>query len=491
MKRNPLRMKRAIIDLASVVWTALSAGEDVEHGTRYDTGEVLKRGPNAGQKKIVTIPSAGYGYANALNHLKLVMRELNLTPHQMIFVKEGANSKAERQFIYAGYKAGRDHYPGAYDSYNEAVEMVCTTFLQLGARVVWQDGVEGDDVIGYLVTKFQGERWVVGGMRTPVFDDVHPADDDTIFSVMERWAVSGDKDLAALIAPDKGMNYFRRGEINTNPFGRFPVQYIPLYISLVGDSADKIPGAVGFGETAWANLRAKFGDESLPVFDHLVRTRQLEKLLEPDPRTGLSDVDELKPLKKVVDQANSVYMSYELACLKIDSVNTKRCPLQWRVGVCLPESKLTYRDLDLAQHAASRYLVHADNYDQMLNFLKSFAPVTPFFAFDIETSTSEESDEWVRAQPKGEGKDGDLMVDVMGSEYTGFSITFGPNMQYTMYVAVDHNGADGLKNVTKEQAKGMIRTLDPNKITFVHNASFELPVTLNNLGDMRHGNVPA
>lgn len=485
MKRNPLRMKRAIVDLASVVWTALQAGTDTEHGTVYDTGELLKRGPHAGEKKIVTIPSAGYGYANAINHLKLVMREIGLVPHQMILVKEGADSKAERQFIHAGYKAGRDHYPGAYDSYNTAVEMVCRTFLDMGARVCWQDGVEGDDVIGYLAKRFQGERWVVGGQRTPIFDEVHPSDDDTLFSIVERWAVSGDKDIAVVIDPANGVNYFRRGEINMNPFGRFPVQYIPLYISLVGDSTDKIPGAVGFGETAFADLRAKFGDESLHVFDHLVRTRQLELLAKPDPRTGLTDIDELKALKKVYEQRESVYMSYDLATLKLESVNTKRNPILWRIGMCLPKAKQVIPDFDFEVHYASRYLTHAGNYEQMLKFVTSFAPTSPFYAFDIETSTSEESDDWVRAQPKGEGKDGDLMVDVMGSEYTGFSITFGPNMQYTLYAAVDHNEKDGLKNITRDQAKALIQALPRDKVMFVHNASFELPVTLNNLGDMR------
>lgn len=477
-----LRFKRGIVDLASVVWTGLKAGKDIEHGVQYVTGKTKRDGT----PDIATINSAGYGFANAINHLKLVMRELGLVPHQLILVKEGMNAKAERQAYHAGYKAGRDHYPGEHEAYNEAVEMVCTTLLDLGAQVCWQDGVEGDDVCGYLAKHLKGERWIIGGGQPDVWDG-----DDTTYD-LERWVVSGDKDLAVLIDPANGINFFRRGEINENPFGRFPTMYIPLYISLVGDAIDKIPGAKGFGEKSFADLRAKFGDEALPVFDHLVRTKQLHKLAERSPKTGMSDVQELKILQKVVDLADQVYMSYDLACLHLESVNTKRSPIEWRVGMCKAEMK--YPDLDLRQHAAQKFLVHAGNYDQMFAFIKGYIRHSPYFAFDIETSTPEESDDWIESQPKPKKGADDAaakMVDVMGSEYTGFSMTFGPNLQYTVYVSVDHDGKDGLVNITKQQAKDILMCVPRELRMYVHNSSFELPVTLTNLGDMRERSIPA
>lgn len=55
-------MKRAIIDLSSVLWTCLLASKDKEFGRKVMFEE-----------KEVYINSAGYGFANAMNHLDKVM----------------------------------------------------------------------------------------------------------------------------------------------------------------------------------------------------------------------------------------------------------------------------------------------------------------------------------------------------------------------------------------------------------------------------------
>lgn len=420
-------MKRALIDLSSVVWTCLLAGKDKEQGCTVTSEE----------GKEVFVNSGDYGYANAINHLTTVMKELSLQPHQMIFVREGANSKSGRQALLSTYKQGRDRIPEQYAAFNAARTELVDAFLSLGAQEVWQDGVEADDVIGYLAQKLKGETWIV----------------------------SNDKDLAQCIGGN--VHLARRGEIDRNPFGPFDVKYIPTYIALVGDPSDKIPGANGFGEKAMEALLVTFGEEGLEALDTLIRTKQLQRLKE--------DVAELKALQKVIDDASNVYTSYELARLRVERVNTMQKPLQWRVGMC--RSRHLCQDQLLRKWAGVVTLVDAVNYQDCLDFLKKHINASPYVSLDIETSTPPESDEWLEMQNKE-----DKVVDVFGSELTGLSITFGPNLQYTYYLTVDHVQTDGVKNLTVAQVRDLVDAVPRHKVTWVHNGAFELPVLYNTWG---------
>ena len=78
-------IRRAIIDLRSVLWTALLAGKDVEFGRKI----------NFNGKEIL-INSAHHGYENAVDHIILVLEELKLQPRDIIFVDEGRNLSSSR-----------------------------------------------------------------------------------------------------------------------------------------------------------------------------------------------------------------------------------------------------------------------------------------------------------------------------------------------------------------------------------------------------------
>lgn len=259
-------MKRAVIDLSSVLWTCLLASKDKEFGRKVMFEE-----------KEVYINSAGYGFANAMNHLDKVMTDLKIVPTQMIFVPEGIDAKLDRRNLHPGYKAGRSKAPEQYEQFNICKQLVLDAFLAVGSNVCWQDGgVEADDVIGYLALHLKGERWIV----------------------------SGDKDLAQAVDPANGINHYRAGAINENPFGDFPNKYIATWIALVGDSTDKIPGARGFGEKAAQMMLLAFGPDSLEMMEGLIKRKELLKLEE--------DVGTLRELQKIIDDPEGVYMSYEL-----------------------------------------------------------------------------------------------------------------------------------------------------------------------------------
>lgn len=434
-------IRRGIVDLSSLLWTALKAGVDHENGTRVPVRK------DDGSIKEEIVNSAGWGYENFVNHLVHAMNDCKLVPSDLIFVIEGRNSKAERLAIHPGYKQGRDKLPGEYAEFEKAKAMIMEVFGNLGTTMFWQDGgVEGDDVIGYLAKHLDGIRYVI----------------------------SNDKDMAVLVGGSPGavtgnIHHWRDGAMDENPFGEFPFRLITTYIALVGDIGDKIPGAFKFGKGAMSDLRAIWGTEGMEAMEELILTRQLHKLVE--------DLPQLKQLQRVLDDQQGVYMSYELARLRIEKVNTLRRPLNYRAGINKP---VACPDERLRQYAQKRWLVHAGNYDGAFQKLKDTVDKTPEFSLDIETSTPPESDEWVASLGKDEDR---TPVDVIGSELTGFSITFGRNREFTYYVTVDHKETEKHKNITVDQAAALIDLIPREKITWVHNAQFELPVCYNTWGE--------
>jgi 5'-3' exonuclease len=420
-------MKRALIDLSSVLWTCLLAGKDTEFGREFEH-----------EGKTIRVNSASFGYENVINHLLVVMDDLKIVPMDMIFVSEGKSSKQERQSLHAGYKAGRERHPAQYEQFNLCKQLVLDAFLGLGAQHAWQDhGVEADDVIGYLALNLEGERWIV----------------------------SGDKDLAQLVGGD--VHHWRAGAVDKNPFGDFRHDLIPVAIALVGDSSDKIPGAKGFGPKAFEKLVELFGDSGLEMMRELILSKNLLALQE--------DLAEMRDLQKIIDDADSVYLSYELGRLRIEKINTLCRPLSWQAGMVKPRESC--EDDRLRKWAGTKRIVSAENYSEAADWARKQIAASPFVTLDIETSTPPESDEWLEVAGKED------KVDVFGSELTSVQITFGPNVQHTVYLPVDNVEEPGISNLSVNQTFDFIRLIPRDKITYVHNSQFEL-VVLKNTADV-------
>lgn len=444
-------MKRAIIDLSSVIWTCLLQGTDNDQGIKLvklgdevhpalsPEGLALAKNPDA---KRVVVNSAGYGFESSIDSILGAIEDLQIQPRDVILVKEGMNSKADRQALLSTYKSGRDKLPQQYEEFQKCRDAVIEAFTSIGANVVWQDGgVEADDVIAYLALHLKGQRYIV----------------------------SSDKDMAALIDPANGIHHWRMGSLDKNPFGEFPHRFIPVYLSLVGDNGDGIPGAKGFGKVAFAELEAVFGAEGLAVMADLLKQRKLHMLAE--------DLASMPKLQKILDSADQVYTSYELARLRVDAVNTVKRPLQWQAGMVKLRTERT--DKRLAKYAGQTMLVTQENYAKVAAWAMPRVAVSPSVALDIETSTPPESDEWLEAMNKSEDK---TPVDVFGSELTGLSLTFGLNHQYTVYLTHDHVEAPGATNLTIGQVRDFVDMVPRSLITYVHNAAFELPVCFTEWG---------
>lgn len=426
---------RILFDMASVMWTALRAGKDEADGiyVQHNGKEVL-------------VNSAAYGYENAVNHMVSVIKRWNLTPKDCVLVFEGKDSKKRRCMIDVGYKAKRDGDKPAesYVQYNMLKDRLGQVFGDLGAIAVTQDFVEGDDVLAYIADNSE--------------EDVIVSTNDNDMIVLNKVNDYGAKVMVAV-----------NGEVGLNKYGDFDLALVTLYKSLVGDSSDNVKGCPGFGPAAFLNVIARYGEDGAYELMDLIRTGNRNTLAE------LAKDNQCKFLQKVVDNWDSVTKSYRLVLLHPEWVNTVRQQLVWSPGMVKPECA----DERLRQWRAQSRLVTAENYEQALKFLESKLGETPFFTIDFETTTAEESDDWL-------GQRGKKGVDVIASTIVSMGLSFGANLQYGYYISVNHASTD---NCNLEQLGGLLEAIPRNKFIVAHNAAgFELPVAYNSFGERWKGN---
>lgn len=443
-------MTRLIIDGNSLLNQALLRGVD------HENGRIIK--DESGKEHQVN--GAEYGVDGFFEKYEAALAEFSLAPVDAILVWDGANAKMRRRTFLPQYKAGRDKIPEVNEQLNAARDRVTQMVLALGSHVVSQAGLEADDVIGYLTANLRTQRNIV---------------------------VTSDGDLSVLV--DDNTDIWRLGELNTNPYGPFPHRFITLYKSLVGDSGDKIPGAKGFGDAAFVDLVRIFGIEGLAVMQELIENDQLHKLRE--------DVGEFPKLQKIIDDAAGVATSWRCAKLMIDEVNTMRKPMTVQAGMVQLWDTL---DESLKVHSLKRFygtktLVHAGNYEMAKARLVQQMKVSPFVALDIETSSTEESDEWLEQLARATESERSR-IDVLGHELTGMSLTFGENLQHTVYMTVDHVETDQVKNITVDQCREMVEVIPQSLHIVIQNRSFEFSVLYRTWGEKWrddsnwHGFVP-
>lgn len=431
-------MTRLAIDMSSYLKTALRTGKDLKDGqiVIFEDEEVL-------------VNSAEYGYEIFTNMMVKTLQETGLNPIDCILVFEGMNSKQKRLLVDPGYKGKRDKKPPQfYDEFNRLKDFVRGQWKMLGATVMTQAYAEADDTLAWLARE---------------------SEEDLIIA-------SRDADLGACCTDDGCTNDYGATvrtyndgllgavKLDGEPWVH-PYRFITLYKALVGDSSDSVPGVKGFGAAAFQKLAEKYGYDGLDELMGLLNQGDLGPLYE------LIEAPEHKLIKKIVEAEADAIRCWRLVKMYPEWVNTMRHPLVIEAGKNEPEPA----DVDerLKHWYGSGYLVTADNYDQLSAFFRKEAARSPELVFDIESSTPPESDEWLEAQPKGKGEKGSG-VDQLGQELTGFSFTFGPNLQHTIYVSVDHRDTN---NLTMSQARKLIEiAIDSGLEIVIHNTFFELSV---------------
>ena len=412
---------KVLVDVSSLIKTCLYAGKDPEAILASDGSQVN---------------SARWGYDNTVNSLVATLDYLKCVPSDIVFAVEGLHSKSRRQHIDKGYKQdAKPKAPEMFEQFNEAKALVLGAFRKLGSVQVSQDGVEADDIIAWFCT--------------------HTKEDTVI--------VSNDGDLCQLLGPNShGANiavYRTHGVQRENPYGEFSPKNILVYKATVGDSSDKIRGVPGFGPAKFQALLERFGDDGLTELRRLGDEGSLKELYE---QAGTEPL-----VKRLVDGEDSYLTSFRLAKLYPEWCNTLHQPLVWTPGMVAGSTE----DLRLKKWEAAHRLVTADKWEAF----KPWATrnIRDWVALDIETSTPEESDDWLAAQDDSKG------VDVIGSELSGMSLTFGPNKQYTVYIPVDHVDTDCVKS---EDLRDFIASLH-GVTKVIHNTQFEGTVLFNAWGE--------
>ena len=415
------------VDFSSLLWTTLLTGKDIEGCEAQDeTG------------KVHWVNTHMYAYEFAVNSIKHALDTYNLTPIDMILVVEGMNSKAQRLFINKDYKANRGKRPNeAYEEFTKLKDLLLETFKSLGAVAVKQDAVEADDMIAWLAQNTREDLVIMSN------------DNDLL-------ALAGANSHGAVITARIG------GEENVNKYGLFPLQYVTLYKALVGDSGDNIKGITGFGEAAWKDFHAQFGEDGMAEMVRLAKLGSFAELEE--------DATVNKLVKKIYDGREQFLNSWRLASLHPEWIDTMTEYPIWMPGM------VTYRGTDerLKPWGAAARLVTADKWEAFKPWFFAQLAHRPWLTLDIETSTPEESDDWLEAQGNSDG------VDVIGSELTGMSLTFGRNMQYTVYVPVDHASTLNVDKTLVGELLAEVQKL--GKEIVIHSVSFEGTVLYNEFG---------
>jgi DNA polymerase I-like protein with 3'-5' exonuclease and polymerase domains/5'-3' exonuclease len=425
-------MARLLIDGPNVLWRALSVGRDPEGIDCADPDDPAQK---------IRVASAGYGFENVLQMMSAGLARFGMTPKDMVWCWEGRYpTKVRTNKVKSGppYKGTRGkRVPRAYTEFRDCQEQVQTFFKDLGAAFCVQDEIEADDVLTYLA--LNAEEPVV------VF--------------------SHDGDLTRLVGTNpKGfpVSVGNNDDLNHNPYGPFPNDLITLYKALVGDSGDNIKGAKGFGKKTWLEALFKYGVEGLSRIEQLIVARQIPKLNE--------QAEECKILRLIVNYEQDVYNSHTLALLYPQEVNTARAPLVWTYGMVRDLG--SNEDRRYEQWYGRRTLVHAGNYKAAITTAKQ--QVRDFVALDLETTTNTDSDEWVEARRT---RDSDAGIDVLGSEIVSCGLTFGDNLQHTLYLTHRHLPEPGIEPITLSQLGGAIVALTKGRRVLCHNAGgFELPV---------------
>jgi DNA polymerase I-like protein with 3'-5' exonuclease and polymerase domains/5'-3' exonuclease len=425
-----MKTKRLIVDVSSMMWTALLAGEDKENQITVEH-----------EGRTVKVNSAQYGYDNAINMLINAWETCGIAPMNTILVYESGETKVFRRQWLAQYKETRDSRPKeAYESFGQARDKVIEAVTSLGGSAVTRAGLEGDDVIAFLCERLEGDITIL----------------------------TNDGDLAVLCS--ERVQVFRQGKVmDENPYGPFPTRNLTTYKAVVGDSSDNIPGAKGFGPKAWLNTYVAFGDDGLDVLEELIVGRQLDQLEE--------DVPTVKALAKIVEHKDTVYASYAAAKLYPDQVESLRRPLQWTPGY--PKDKAEVSDPRLQVYASKASVVHAGNWDRALEFFKAALEQSEWVSLDLETTSSEEADAWLAANGS--------VVDPLDAKIVSMGLTFGRNQNHHFYFTFGHKEEPGKSNLSFDKLKFLLELMPKDVHKVIHNAAgFELPVIHKNVGELTY-----
>lgn len=339
------------------------------------------------------------------------------------------------------------------------------TFLSyIGVKSVWVPGEEADDVIALLCQKLEGTKVIY----------------------------TGDQDLLQLVNEDTSVNLdgaFHSLQYST-AVPKVPYALTSFQKALVGDSSDGYGGVPQFGPKAFEKLFAQYGEQGLLWMADVV-DRDAPEELRP-----YADADQV--VKKIWDNWPATRKGWRLAslapaaCYGVFRAKPKRP--EWRVRVpnkdrirrllgevysvtagATEDAALDHAMGRLEKYFPTETLLTAND-AAILPAVMSEVLASPVVSYDFESSDKLQHPEFRKASGSRD------YVDVLSQELAGISVNYGQHSEKTVYIPFDHRDTP---NFSKDWAVWILQTLSSREgPTVVQNASFELSVSLANLGYM-------
>lgn len=401
------------------------------------------------------ISTAAFGFNNFMERYMLPLLEIH-EPIDIVVAHDAG--RVYRDTIYPDYKKTKsreEQDPEEKEQQEIMYRMMKSFFASMGCIQAQVKGVEADDLIAYLCQQ----------IKEPIH--VYTVDADLL-------QLQGDHEHVKVLLK---LEFFEDDEHKG-----IPLKYTSLSKSMLGDASDNYNGVPGFGPAKWDMLVEQFGYDGIEELEACVANNDYKVIEEV-----LADTDEPenKALRLLYDHRNDWHKAYTLAKLhpelcwkprgkhltKIDWY--KRVPNAQRVYAVLRE--MGCADLFTNKHIDKwlpvSWAIQAGDIDEEFyaDIEKEFKK-SPVVAFDYETYPSENA---MPLTPQGED-----YVDVKEALIAGASFAFGENLQYTVYLPVNHLECD---NVHPGVIGKLLKIAESVTDLVAHNISFELAVTKTNL----------
>ncbi|HIF9228713.1 DNA polymerase I [Photobacterium damselae] len=379
-----------------------------------------------------------------INMLRSMLRQFSTEHIAVIFDAKG---KTFRDEMFADYKANRPPMP---DDLRGQIEPLHAVIKAMGLPLISISGVEADDVIGTLAT--QASK---AGM--PVLIS------------------TGDKDMAQLV--DENITLINTmTDVVMDPAGvveKFGIgpELIIDYLALMGDKVDNIPGVPGVGEkTAKALLTGIGGLDAL--YDRL----------DEIPALGFRGSKTMP--KKLLDNKEGAYLSYQLATIKLD-VELDITP-QELVKAEPDVDELTRlfgqlqfrRWLEEMLSGSDGKIVADEKAAQVVASEKVIAPVIDRSGYEVILDQSR-FDAWLEQLKSAEAFAFDTetdSLDYMVANLVG--VSFAVEEGKAAYVPVAHDYLDAPEQLDRDWVLAQLKPLleDPNQAKIGQNLKYDASV---------------
>ncbi len=354
-----------------------------------------------------------FGVLNMLRKLKE-----DFADHAEILIVFDAKGKNFRHELYPEYKANRS---AMAEDLAVQIAPLHQLIQLLGFPLYQKTGVEADDVIGTLAT-----RYAAAGKEVLI--------------------ISGDKDLAQLLQPSiRIIDTMKNTEINDahllEKFGVTADKIIDL-LALTGDTSDNVPGVPGVGPKTAAKWLNEYGSLQAIVEHHT----QIGGKVGESLKTHLNQLPlakELITIKTDLDLQDLPLFTFSAPQLEPLLPLLQEYSLDSWIKTLHPEATPLHMPTPVQE---TQY--HLINTDQALQqFIKQLHQ-QPYFAFDTETNG----------------------LDALQADLVGISFSFKNGEAY--FIPIKHNSpvvANALRLLTP------IFT-DPLIGKIAHHAKFDLKV---------------